>query len=58
LGIDYRIGKINILLSGGLNNILDKRYVGFVNINSTSGRFYEAGEPRTFFASLHLGYTF
>lgn len=58
LGIDYRIGKINILLSGGLNNILDKRYVGFVNINSTSGRFYEAGEPRTFFASLHFGYTF
>lgn len=58
LGIDYRIGKINILLSGGLNNILDKRYVGFVNINSTSGRFYEAGEPRTFFTSLHLGYTF
>ena len=58
LGIDYRIGKINILLSGGLNNILDKKYVGFVNINSTSGRFYEAGEPRTLFASLHLGYTF
>lgn len=58
LGIDYRIGKINILLSGGLNNIFDTKYVGFVNINSTSGRFYEAGEPRTFFASLHLGYTF
>ncbi|MCL6494614.1 MAG: TonB-dependent receptor [Ignavibacterium sp.] len=58
LGIDYRIGKINLLLSGGLNNILDKRYVGFININSTSGRFYEAGEPRTFFASVHFGYTF
>lgn len=58
LGIDYRIGKINLLLSGGMNNILDKRYVGFVNINSTSGRFYEAGEPRTFFASFHIGYTF
>ncbi|MGQ9799698.1 MAG: TonB-dependent receptor family protein [Ignavibacterium sp.] len=58
LGIDYRIGKINILLSGGLNNILDKKYVGFVNINSTKGRFYEAGEPRTFFASLHIGYKF
>ncbi|MFN3871955.1 MAG: TonB-dependent receptor family protein [Ignavibacterium sp.] len=58
IGLDYRIGRINILLSTGMNNILDKRYVGFVNINSTSGRFYEAGEPRTFFASLHLGYTF
>lgn len=58
IGLDYRIGKINLLLSGGMNNILDKRYVGFVNINSTSGRFYEAGEPRTFFASLHIGYSF
>lgn len=57
-GVDYRLGKINLLLSVGMNNILDERYVGFVNINSTSGRFYEAGEPRTFFASLHLGYTF
>jgi len=58
IGFDYKLGKINILLSTGLNNILDKRYVGFVNINSTNGRFYEAGEPRTFFASIHLGYTF
>ncbi|WP_304130119.1 TonB-dependent receptor [Ignavibacterium album] len=58
IGLDYRLGEINLLLSAGINNISDKRYVGFVNINSTSGRFYEAGEPRTFFASLHLGYTF
>ncbi|WP_290664796.1 TonB-dependent receptor [Ignavibacterium sp.] len=58
IGLDYRLGEINLLLSAGINNISDKKYVGFVNINSTSGRFYEAGEPRTFFASLHLGYTF
>jgi len=57
-GFEYRFGNITLLLSGGVNNILDKRYVGFININSTSKRFYEAGEPRTFFASLRLGYSF
>jgi outer membrane receptor protein involved in Fe transport len=46
------------LLSGGVNNILDKRYAAFLNINSTSGRFYELGEPRNAFASLTLGYRF
>ncbi len=58
VGLDYRIGKINVLLSAGINNILDKRYVGFININSTNGRFYEAGEPRTFYGTINIGYTF
>ncbi len=57
-GLEYKAGNFSILLSGGLNNILNKIYVGFVNINSTSRRFYEAGEPRTFFASFRLGYAF
>lgn len=57
-GIEYLAGKFSILLSGGMNNILDNRYVGFVNINSTSKRFYETGEPRTFFASFRIGYVF
>lgn len=57
-GVEYKVGNFSMLLSGGLNNILDKKYVGFININSTSKRFYEAGEPRTFFASFRLGYAF
>lgn len=57
LGIDLQFNKLNVRLSGGLNNILDEKYVGFININSTSLRFYEAGEPRNFFASLNLGYS-
>lgn len=57
IGIDQRIGKFNVLLSTGVNNIFDKRYVGFININSTAGRFYELAEPRTYFFNLHLGYT-
>ncbi len=58
LGLEMFAGNFNILLSGGVNNILDKTYVGFININSSNGRFYEAGEPQTFFASLKLGYQF
>jgi hypothetical protein len=52
------MGNFNILLSGGVNNILDQSYVGFININSANGRFYEAGEPQTFFAALKFGYVF
>lgn len=58
LGIDLQVKRLNIRLSGGLNNIFDLNYVGFININSTSLRFYEAGEPRNFYASLNLGYSF
>lgn len=58
LGFELLAGNFNVLLSGGVNNILDQTYVGFININSASSRFYEAGEPQTFFASLKLGYMF
>lgn len=58
LGLELQLDHLNIRLSGGLNNILDEKYVGFININSTNLRFYEAGEPRNFFASINFGYTF
>ncbi|MCX7612181.1 MAG: TonB-dependent receptor [Ignavibacterium sp.] len=57
-GIEYKLGNFSMLLSGGMNNIFNKKYVGFININSTNKRFYETGEPRTFFASFRIGYTF
>jgi iron complex outermembrane recepter protein len=58
LGFDMTIGRFNLLISGGINNIADKVYVGFININSSSGRFYEAGEPQNFYAGIRLGYIF
>ncbi len=58
IGVDQRFGKFNLLLSTGVNNIFDKKYAGFININSTGGRFYELGEPRMYFINLNLGYTF
>jgi outer membrane receptor for ferrienterochelin and colicin len=57
IGVDQRFGKLNVLLSTGVNNIFDKRFVGFININSTTGRFYELGEPRMYFVNINIGYT-
>jgi len=57
VGFDIVLDRLNILVSGGLNNIFDLRYVAFININSAQKEFYEAGEPRHFFASVNFGYT-
>ncbi len=58
VGFDMKFGNFNLLVSGGVNNIFDLIYVGFTNTNSADKRFYEAGAPRNYFASLNLGYTF
>ncbi|MBL7129118.1 MAG: TonB-dependent receptor, partial [Ignavibacteria bacterium] len=58
LGLDLKFNKFNILLSGGVNNIFDKVFSAFININSAKKQYYEAGEPRSYYASLRLGYTF
>lgn len=58
LGFDLVLGKFNLLISGGINNIADKLYTGFININSSNGRFYEVGEPQNFYAAIRLGYIF
>ncbi len=57
LGLNYDFGPFNIVLSGGVQNLTNVKYVGFININSTSNRFYEAGAPRNYFGSLNLSYT-
>lgn len=58
LGVDMKFGKFNMLISGGINNMLDVVYVGFTNTNSADRRFYEAGAPRNYFFSINLGYRF
>lgn len=57
VGFDLLLNRFNVLISGGVNNIFNLRYVAFININSAQREFYEAGEPRNFFASINLGYT-
>ncbi len=58
LGFDFKFGKFNIMASGGVNNIFNEIYVGFTNTNSADKRFYEAGAPRDYYASINIGYTF
>jgi iron complex outermembrane receptor protein len=40
------------ILSGGIQNLFDKRYSDNVRINTFGGRFYEIGSPRSFFLRL------
>ena len=54
----YFFGNFNLMISGGINNLLDQLFVGFTNTNSADKRFYEAGEPRNYFGSINLGYVF
>lgn len=58
IGVDLVFGRFNLLASGGVDNLFDSRYVGFININSTNGRFYEAGSPRSYFGNVRLGLLF
>ncbi len=58
LGLDMTFGNFHLLVSGGIDNILNEIYVGFTNTNSANQRFYEAGAPRNYYLSLNLGYTF
>jgi iron complex outermembrane receptor protein len=58
VGVDATYHRYNLLISGGAQNITDERYVGFININSASGRFFEAGAPRNYFTTIKLGLLF
>ncbi len=57
IGTDIVLGRTNILLSYGINNILNTSHIAFININSDRKEYYEAGEPRNYFLSLNLGYS-
>ncbi len=58
LGVTAEFDKFNVLFSLGLNNIFDRQYVGFININDSNGRYYELGQPRNFFSGLNIEYKF
>jgi iron complex outermembrane recepter protein len=55
-GINYSSDKFNVVFYLGGGNIFDKRYSGFININEYFGRYYETGEPRTFYSGLTISY--
>lgn len=57
-GVDLTFGNVKLLAYAGMNNIADKKYVAFININADRSDYYEAGPRRNFFAGLTLGYMF
>ncbi len=58
LGVDLTFNNFRLLAYGGVNNITDKKYVAFININSDRHEFYESGPRRSFFGGLTLAYLF
>ena len=58
LGFDLSYKGISVLAHAGINNILDKKYVAFININDANNRYYEAGPMRNFFGTFNIGYNF
>jgi iron complex outermembrane receptor protein len=57
-GVTYNTELFGIIFYTGVYNIFDKRYVGFVNINDYYGRYYETGEPRSYYAGLNISLKF
>lgn len=58
LGLSFNYNNFNITAYAGVDNIGDKKYVSFININDMSGKFYEPGPLRNFFGGVKLGYIF
>jgi iron complex outermembrane receptor protein len=57
-GINLTFGNIGTVAYAGINNIFDKRYVGFVNTNDLNGQSRETGEPRNVYSGLRISYRF
>lgn len=57
-GMNIALRQFNILAFMGVSNLLDRRYVGFININDFYGRFYEAGEPRNIYGGLNISFKY
>lgn len=58
LGADLTVKDFRFLAYAGLNNLFDKKYVAFIQINSDRQEFYESGPRRNFFCGLNVSYIF
>jgi iron complex outermembrane recepter protein len=58
VGLNVACGNIGVVGYFGVNNIFDKRYVGYVNINDFNGQSRETGEPRNVYSGLRMTYNF
>ena len=56
LGWDGRVGQMEIAPFVGVNNLLDRRYVGSVTLNGVGGRVFEPAPRRVIYVGAELGY--
>lgn len=57
-GLNFTTDSYNITGYVSMNNVFDKRYVGFININDYYKRYYETGEPRNYSFGINLTYKY
>jgi len=58
VGLTFNTEEFGAIFFIGSNNIFNKTYVGFININDYYGRYYNSGEPRNYSLGLNLSYKF
>ena len=58
LGIDRKLGDVNVGGFFRLNNIFDKQYVGSVIVGDNNGRYYESAPGRNWLAGVSARYAF
>ena len=56
VGWDGRVGQMEIAPFVGVNNLLDRRYVGSVTLNGVGGRVFEPAPRRIIYVGAEVGY--
>jgi len=51
----FRVNKMKISLSGGINNLLNVRYFDNIRLNAFGGRFYEPAPGRNAYFGINIG---
>ena len=63
IGYLKSVGKVDIKLTGGINNLTDERYAAQVLINAGSfggnaPRYFYPGNPRNYYGNIGVSYRF
>ena len=56
VGWDGRVGQMEIAPFLGINNLLDRRYIGSVTLNWVGGRVFEPAPRRVIYVGAEVGY--
>ena len=51
----FRLNKMKISLSGGINNLFNVRYFDNIRLNAFGGRFYEPAPGRNVYFGINVG---